>query len=168
MFKGIGTVVAGRLKPVVARRAVTLVETIVSIALLGVAMSLLAQLVMTGLEMSMMAQMRVSGMLYAQEQMEDILARRDDLPAWEAHLRANFELDEETKLRKFPQKERESYQWTWLISEVPDAEVSDRVGLKEVVVTVHWRLPRRQSITPRYDLRTLLAVPQGASAEETE
>jgi Tfp pilus assembly protein PilV len=167
MFKGIETVVAGRLKPVVARRAVTLVETIVSIALLAVAMSLLAQLVMTALEMSMMAQMRVSGMLYAQERMEDILARRDNLADWEAEARANFELDEETKLHRFKEQERESYQWTWRISDSQDASVL-QTGLKEVVVTVHWRLPGRRSITPRYDLRTLLAVPQGASAEETE
>ena len=167
MFKGMGTMVAGRLKPVVVRRAVTLVETVVSIALLAVAMSLLAQLVMTGLEMSMMAQMRVSGMLYAQEKMEDILAHRDDLAAWEADARANFELDEETKLHTFPQQERESYRWTWRISDFQDARVL-QTGLKEVIVTVHWRLPRRRSFTPRYDLRTLLAVPQGASAEETE
>ena len=66
-----------------SRRGQGLIETVVSIGILAIALALLTQLVVTGLEESARAQRQASSMLFAQEIMEEILAHRGDLAAWE-------------------------------------------------------------------------------------
>jgi len=144
------------------RSGVSLVETLVAIGVLSIAMGTLAQLVFSGLQASAAAERQVSGALLAQERMEDLLAHRADLPAWEKVASSQFPFDKEAELYGFERTQWEDYRWMW---EITDVQGNQR--LKRVNVKVQWRLPRAKEFRGRFDLFCLLAVPvhKGAGQE---
>ncbi len=135
---------------------VSLVETILALALLAVAISVLGQLMFGAIEQSIMARRRAEAALLAQERMEEILAHRSGLSAWEARAKKSFEFEKESESYLFKRKGLDSFRWHWQISEFQDSP-----WLKEIIVRVYWRRPRPTAIWPKVELHTILAVKPG-------
>jgi len=141
----------GRGRPA-KRRGMALVEVIVSLAILSMCITFLAQLMLRGMNESRQARERARAVLLAQEQMEEILANRDDLEAWEKGLAGRFDFDRETGMYRCREPERRRFFWNW---EVRRPDKHD--GMKEVVVRVQWRIPGRRTLATRCELRALFA-----------
>jgi Tfp pilus assembly protein PilV len=77
-----------RTGPPVSRRGISLVETLVAFAIIAVAMTVLGQLTFWALNESSFSRHRAEATLLAQERMEDLLAHRADLAAWETATKA--------------------------------------------------------------------------------
>ena len=162
--RGIGTpqrhVVHGRrIRSPVSRRGISLVETLVAFAIVAVAMTVLGQLMSWAMHESAFARRRAEATLLAQERMEDLLAHRADLAAWEAAAKKRFEFDTKTEGYSFdepgqPHPELASFRWTWLIE-----DMADHPGLKKIGVQLRWLRTGVEGAGGRRDLWTTLVVP---------
>jgi len=94
--------------------------------------------------------------------MEEILAHRDDLSAWEAGARKRFAAGALENTHIFSRPGRSTFCWTWQIK-----ALEDEPGLRDIVVRVWWRTPRRAVWVSNITLRTLLAVPTSSAARRS-
>ena len=127
-----------RIRPPVSRRGISLIETLVAFAIVAVAMTVLAQLMSWAMHESAFSRRRAEATLLAQERMEDLLAHRADLAAWEAAAKKAFEFDPKTEAYCFdepghPRPELDAFRWTWLIE-----DMKDHPGLKKISVQLRW------------------------------
>ena len=148
-------------------RGAGLVEVVVAIGVLSVSMAILTQLVMAAMQASALAHRQVTGVLLAQERMEEIIANRADLDAWKVSVPLRFDYDLAHSTYHFLVKEpgdsrerteREDFRWGYTIS-----DVEGRDGLKEAQVHVHWLLAGMKGFRGSYRLRALVAVPGGGA-----
>ena len=161
--RGIGTsqrhVVRGhRIGPPVSRRGISLIETLVAFAIVAVAMTVLGQLTFWALNESSFSRRRAEATLLAQERMEDLLAHRADLAAWEAATKKQFQFDPKTEAYCFdepgqPRPELHSFRWTWLIE-----DMKDHPGLKKIGVQLRWVRTGLESAAGKRELWTTVAV----------
>jgi hypothetical protein len=158
-----------RIGPSVSRRGTTLIETLVAFAIVAVAMTVLGQLTFWALNESSFARRRAEATLLAQEQMEDLLAHRADLAAWEAAAKKRFQFDPKAEAYFFdetghPHPELYAFRWTWRIE-----DMKGHPGLKEIGVQLRWMRTGAEGTGGRRELWTTLAVPaksQMAAAAE--
>ena len=142
-----------------ARRGISLVETLVALAILSVATSLLVSFAAHSVQASFSAQRRAATMMMAADRIERIVLHRDNLAALKELWREDFK-GEEMGIWVFRgvdrRSEAENYDWTARIK-----DVKGRPGLKQVAVTVQFS--RVAGGEPRVRFRqkyeTYLAVP---------
>jgi type II secretory pathway pseudopilin PulG len=152
----------------VSCRGISLIETLVAFAIVAVAMTVLGQLTFQALNKSSFSRHRAEATLLAQGRMEDLLAHRADLAAWEAATKKQFQFDPKTEAYCFdetghPHPELYAFRWTWRIE-----DMKDHPGLKKVGVQLRWMRSGIEGAGGRRDLWTTLAVPvksQTAAAE---
>jgi type II secretory pathway pseudopilin PulG len=157
-----------RIGPPVSRRGISLIETLVAFAIIAVAMTVLGQLTFWALNESSFSRRRAEATLLAQERMEDLLAHRADLAAWEAETKKRFQFDPKTEAYCFdepgqPHPELYAFRWTWQIE-----DMKDHPGLKKIEVQLRWMHTGAERAAGKRDLWTTLAVPvksQMAAAE---
>lgn len=135
-------------------RGVSLVETIVAIAIVVVALNILTQFVIRGMDESSLARRRARAAFYAQERLEEIVAHRADLAAWEARAARTHRPAAVEGMYWFPEPHRSAFCWSWRIE-----DVKGRPGLRQARVSVRWRTPRRRYWVHTAQLHTLIAVP---------
>jgi len=148
-----------RTRSPVSRRGVSLVETLVAFAILAVAMTVLVQLTFWAMNESSFSRRRAEATLLAQERMEDLLAHRADLAAWEAAAKKRFEFDTKTESYRFdepgqPRPELHAFRWTWLIE-----DMKDHPGLKKIRVELRWQRTGAEGAAGQRDLWTMVVVP---------
>jgi type II secretory pathway pseudopilin PulG len=155
----------------VSRRGISLVETLVAFTILAVAMSVLGQLISWAMHESAFSRRRAQATLLAQERLEDLLAHRDDLAAWEAATKKSFTFDMKTEGYLFdehdlshPELNRSrpelgSFRWTWLIE-----DMKDHPGLKKVRVQLRWLRTGVEGAGGTRELWTTLRVPPKSQA----
>ena len=145
-----------RIRPHASRRGISLIETLVAFAILAVAMSVLGQLISWAMHESAFARRRAQATLLAQERLEDLLAHRDDLAAWEAATKKSFEFDPKTEAYLFERSRPElgSFRWTWLIE-----EMKDHPDLKKVRVQLRWLRTGVEGAGGGRELWTTVRVP---------
>jgi type II secretory pathway pseudopilin PulG len=148
-----------RIRPIVSRRGISLVETLVAFAIVAVAMSVLGQLVSWAMHQSAFSRRRAQATLLAQERMEDLLAHRDDLAAWEAATKKTFTFDPKMEAYLFDEPGRSrpelgSFRWTWLIE-----DMKDQPGMKKVRVQLQWLRTGVEGAGGKRELWTALRVP---------
>ena len=153
-----------RIRPVVSRRGITLVETLVAFAIVAVAMSVLGQLMSWAMHESAFSRRRAQATLLAQERLEDLLAHRDNLAAWEAATKKAFTFDPKTEAYSFDEPGRSrpelgSFRWTWLIE-----DLKDHPGLKKIRVQLRWIRTGVEGAGGTRELWTTLRVPQKSPA----
>jgi prepilin-type N-terminal cleavage/methylation domain-containing protein len=151
---------ARRIRPFPSRNGITLVETLVALAIIAVAMSVLGQLLSWGMHESAFSRRRAQATLLAQERMEDLLAHRDDLAAWEAAAKKGFVFDTKSEAYYFdepgrPHPELGAFRWTWLIE-----DMKDHPGLKKIRVQLHWLRSGAEGRGGTRELWTALYVPK--------
>jgi len=116
------------------RRGISLVETLVALAILSVATSLLISFAAQSVKASFNAQRRAATMVMAADRIEQIVLHRDNLAALKELWREDFK-GEEMGAWVFGGvaggSEAESYEWTASIK-----DVKGRPGLKHVAVAV--------------------------------
>ena len=149
--------------PPSASRAVGLLEAIISLGILSVAMTILAQLTLHGIDECRLARERGQGALVAQQLTEEILAHRDNLEAWDKQLREKYELDEDTAMYRLPNEGVGNFFWKW---DIRPAE--DLPGMTQVVVRVYWRMPRRKVLSQKCEIQTLVAMDASATRTVAE
>jgi Tfp pilus assembly protein PilV len=115
-------------------RGAALVEAVVAVGVLTVAMASLTQLAFAALTRSEMAQQGVAASLLAQELIEDMLANRQDLAAWEGRTVEACERDSATDTYVPPGAAGKSFRWTWSIEPVDGAP-----RLRRLTVTVRYQ-----------------------------
>ena len=135
--RGVGTpqteVVRGRrIRPPVSRRGISLIETLVALAIIAVAMTVLGQIISWAMHESAFSRRRAEATLLSQERMEDLLAHRADLAAWEAAAKKRFEFDRRPRdtastspASRIPSWH--SFRWAWLIE-----DMKEHPGLKKI------------------------------------
>lgn len=148
-----------RIRPPVSRRGISLIETLVGFAILAVAMTVLGQLMFWAMHDSAFARRRAAATLLAQERMEDLLAHRADLAAWEAATKARFIYDRKTEAYRFDEAGHErpelsAFRWTWLIE-----DMKDHPGLKKIGVQLRWLRSGVEGAGGRRELWTTLVAP---------
>jgi len=153
-----------RIGPPVSRRGISLVETLVAFAILAVAMTVLAQLMSWAMHESAFSRRRAEATLLAQERMEDLLAHRSDLAAWEAATKKEFVFDQKTEAYGFdepgrPHPELAAFRWTWLIE-----DMKDHPGLKKIGVQLRWLRSGVEGAGGKRELWTTLVVPAKSPA----
>ncbi len=153
-----------RIRPPVSRRGISLIETLVAFAILAVALTVLAQLMSWAMHESAFSRRRAQATLLAQERMEDLLAHRADLAAWEAAAKKEFEFDKKTETYYFdepghPHPELNAFRWTWLIE-----DMKDHPGLKKISVQLRWLRSGVEGAGGKRELWTTLAVPAKSPA----
>jgi hypothetical protein len=144
--------------PLCRREGAILAETLVAAALLTVAMGFLVEFATQGLTESVLTQRRTRGALLAQEKMEEILAARADLEAWEAQAQEVYPEDPDGPHRLFAAEGLEEFRWGWNV-----LQPEGRPRMREAVVRVYWRFPRRKHFFRGCQIRTLLATPPSAT-----
>jgi prepilin-type N-terminal cleavage/methylation domain-containing protein len=146
------------------RRGMTLIEVIVSLAILSVCVTFLAQLMLRGMDESRMARERARAVLLAQEHLEEILAHRDDLASWDKDLAERFDFDSERGMWQYRDKDLSRFFWKWEVRRPQEHE-----GMKEIAVQVRWKVPHRRTLATRCELRMLVAggppLPEPAKEE---
>ncbi len=143
-------------------RGATLIEVVVALGLIVVALTIVGQLIFTAINESVMARRRAQGALLAQEMMEETIAHRNDLPAWEKKVDHEFARDKESSYYRFKQKELSPFRW-WF----DYRRVEGHDGVRKVIVKVYWRRPYGKTFTSNCELQTLLAIPSGRKAAST-
>jgi type II secretory pathway pseudopilin PulG len=150
-----------RIRPLVSRRGISLVETLVAFAILAVAMTVLGQLLFWAMHDSAFSRRRAQATLLAQERMEDLLAHRADLAAWEAATKTRFVYDLKTEWYCFDEREPgpqhpelSAFRWKWLIE-----DMKDHPGLKKISVQLRWLRSGVEGAGGERDLWTALAAP---------
>jgi len=133
------------------RRGFGLLETIVSLGILMVCMTILAQLVLQGMDQSQIARQRAHATLLAQERLEELLAHRDDLGAWKKSVTGKFPLDKTAGVYEFIRKDVPDFRWSWRVGPVKDVP-----RMKLVTVRVMWTMPRRKALALACELSTLV------------
>ena len=159
-----------RLKgPSVSVRGVSLIETLVAFTLVAIGISVLAQLTFWALNESILSRRRAEAALLAQERMEDLLAHRSDLAAWEAAAKSGFEFDRNLQLYRFdqiqPQQKRPElapFRWAWQI-----ADMDGHPGTKKILVQLYVLRPGMIGAGPPRDLWTLVALPKNPPTPPT-
>jgi len=165
-WKGIAR---SRLKgPLVSLRGVSLLETLVAFTLVAIGIGVLAQLTFWALNESILSRRRAEAALLAQERMEDLVAHRNDLAAWEAAAKSGFETDPVLKgnndqtLYRFDQiqpkqkrPELQAFRWAWQI-----ADMDGHPGTKKILVQLYVLRPGMIGAGPPRDLWTLVALPK--------
>jgi hypothetical protein len=151
-----------RIGPPLSRRGISLIETLVSFAIIAVAMTVLGQLTFWALNESSFSRRRAEATLLAQERMEDLMAHRSNLAAWEAAMKDRFDpktdayfLDEPAH----PHPELHAFRWTWQIE-----DLKDHPGLKKIGIKLRWARSGVESSAGERDLCTTLAVPAKSQA----
>jgi len=167
--RGAGTpqrhlVCGSRIRPPISRRGISLVETLVAFAILAVAMTVLAQLMSWAMHESAFSRRRAEATLLAQSRMEDLLAHRSDLAAWEAAAKKSFVYDRKTELYGFdeldhPRPELAAFRWTWRIE-----DMKDHPGLKKIGVQLRWLRSGVEGAGGKRELWTTLVVPAKSPA----
>lgn len=142
-----------------ARRGATLVETLIAIAIVVVALNIMAQMLFQAMDRATMARRRAQATLIAQERIEEILAHRNDLKAWETRAQNTYKPSTVQGMYSFPDELLSPYCWRWQI-----ADFEGRPAMKEVSVIVRWRTINA-NWTPSFALRTLVAVPSKPTPE---
>ena len=149
----------------VSLRGVTLIETLVAFVLVAVGIGVLGELTFWSLNESILSRRRAEAALLAQDRMEDLLAHRSDLGAWEASARSGYQFDRGLELYRFdrlqPEQKRPElapFRWSWKIE-----DMDGRPGMKKVLVQLYVLRPGMIGAGPAYDLWTLLALPKNAS-----
>lgn len=141
------------------RRGISLVETLVALAILSVATSLLVSFAAHSVKASFSAQRRAATMVMAADRIEQIVLHRDNLAALKELWREEFK-GEEMGAWVFRDvaggSEAESYEWTARIK-----DVKGRPGLKHVAVAVQFSrvVGGQQRVRFRQKYETYLAVP---------
>ncbi len=153
-----------RIGPPVSRRGISLIETLVAFAILAVALTVLAQLMSWAMHESAFSRRRAEATLLAQERMEDLLAHRADLAAWEAAAKKEFVFDRKTEKYCFdepghPHPELAIFRWTWLIE-----DMKDHPGLKKISVQMYWLRSGVEGAGGKRELWTTLVVPAKSPA----
>ena len=138
-----------------SRRGASLVETVAAIGILTVAMTVLGQFMLEAIRGSAVATLRMQAVLLAQEKMEDIIAHRADLTAWEERALEENPIDVEAKGRRFAEPGREDYRWEW---DIADSE--NPPGMKRITVRTYWEDPHGSHPWVKSELSTLLVLPQ--------
>ena len=143
----------------ISRRGISLIETLVAIALVAVATTVLGQLMSWAMHESAFSRRRAEATLLSQERMEDLLAHRADLAGWEAAAKKRFEFDTKTEGYRFdepgqPRPELGSFRWAWTIE-----DMKDHPGMKKVGVQLRWTRTGAEGSAGKRDLWTTLAVP---------
>ncbi len=167
--RGVGTprteVVRGRrIRPPVSRRGISLIETLVAMAIIAVATTVLGQLMSWAMHESAFARRRAEATLLSQERMEDLLAHRADLAAWEAAAKKRFEFDTKTEGYRFdepgqPRPELDSFRWAWTIE-----EMKEHPGMRKIGIELRWLRTGMEGAGGKRNLWTLLVVPAKSQA----
>ncbi len=139
-----------------------LVESLIAIAVLAVAMSLLVRFSIAGIEQVGQTYLRLNAALLAEGKMQEIIRNRDNLEDWQAYAAESYPKDEHHNLRKLHVENYDAFRWLWQFN-----DYGLQPGLKSVKVSVYWRRPGRTQFAENYVLETLLAVPDKIIKEGT-
>jgi type II secretory pathway pseudopilin PulG len=156
------------MRPPVSRRGISLIETLVAFAIVAVAMTVLGQLMFWAMNESAFSRRRAEATLLAQERMEDLLAHRSDLAAWEEATKKRFAFDEKGEAYGFdepgrPRPDLSAFRWTWRIE-----DMKDHPGLKQVEIQLDWRRTGDMTAAGKRELWSTLAVPKSQATAAAE
>ena len=153
-----------RIGPPVSRRGISLIETLVAFAILAVAMTVLAQLMSWAMHESVFSRRRAQATLLAQERMEDLLAHRADLAAWEAATKKDFVFDRKTEKYCFDEPGHPHPELAHLPMDVADRGYEGPSRPEEDQRADYWLRSGVEGAGGKRELWTTLVVPAKSPA----
>lgn len=145
------------------RRGTTLIETVLATGLLLTSMTLLVQFAVQGATQTTTSHRQTQAALLAQQQMEELLAHRNDLTQWQNHVQENHPADRKADRRRFSEDKWNNHRWTYSLA--PDGNHSN---MTLATITVYWRLARNDAFNGEYQLSSLLACPPPRNPGEND
>ena len=130
----------------------TLIEVLVALGILATCTTFFAQMLLRGIDESRQARERARAAMLAQDIMEEILAHRDNLAAWETRLAESYDFDKALGLYRYRPEDLRRFYWKWELR-----RPEKHPDMKEALVQVRWKAPGRRTLATRCELRMLLA-----------